>query len=86
MKIELTPSQEAWIKSRIASGRYTDEQNALDHLMHVADLCAPLDNAELQDLSWTLPEIDHGLADIEAGNTVSSEIVHDRLRKHYQID
>lgn len=85
MKIELTQQQEEWIRNNISSGRYADEEDALNHLMKIADLCEPLHDSELEDLDWVLPKIEEGLSDIDQGKFTSSESVHAKIRNKLKI-
>ena len=67
MKIDLTPEQESWLKSRVANGNFATVADAirtiLDEHMAVVD----------DDLAWAKPLVEEGERAIERGDVMSLE-------------
>jgi predicted transcriptional regulator len=82
VNIRLKPNAEAYLKAQVASGRFASVEDAIDALTRDDEIAqAELDAA---DLSWTKPYIDKGMADFEAGRTVSADTVHAELRDRFR--
>ena len=82
MNIRLKPDAEAYLKAQVASGRFASVEEAIDALTRDDEVAqAELDAA---DLSWAKPYIDKGMADVEAGRTVSADTVHAELRDRFR--
>ena len=71
MTITLKPDQEAWLKSRVASGDFASVEEAARQLIdeRIAERAAE----ESDDLAWAQPYVDEALADIARGGVISLE-------------
>ena len=82
MEISLKPSTEAYLKAQVASGRFASTGDAIEALARGDEIMqADLDAV---DLDWAKPYIDNGLADLDAGRVITSEAVHDELRRRFR--
>jgi antitoxin ParD1/3/4 len=74
MPITLHPDQEAWLKSRVASGDFASVEAAARQLLgeRMAELAKGEDGAS-DDEGWMKPYIDEGLAALDRGEFVSLE-------------
>jgi Arc/MetJ-type ribon-helix-helix transcriptional regulator len=81
MEIELNPDAEEWLKAQVAQGRFGSIDEAVEILVRKDQVM----QAELAgaDLAWTKPYLAKGIADIEAGRTISAEQVHAELRSRF---
>ncbi len=70
MSITLTPEQEAWLQSHVASGAFTSIESAARQLIdeRIAER-----ELEEDDLAWAKPLVDEGLAALERGEFMSLE-------------
>ncbi len=71
MTITLKPDQEAWLKSRVASGDFASVEEAARQLIdeRIAERAAE----ESDDLAWAQPYVDEALADIARGGVITLE-------------
>ena len=71
MTITLKPDQEAWLKSRVASGDFASIEEAARQLIdeRIAERAAE----EAEDLAWAKPYVDEALADIARGAVMTLE-------------
>ena len=65
--ITLTAKQDAWVKSRIAGGNFTNDSE------YIRDLIRRDQEQYLDAEEWQLGEIEAGIADLDAGRTVSHD-------------
>ena len=65
MTVTLFPEQLAWIEARVASGAYSDLDEAVRNLLAAG--IAELADVE-EDLDWAKPSVDEALADIARGD------------------
>jgi antitoxin ParD1/3/4 len=78
MQIELTKEHELWLREQVASGRFASADDAIRFAIEaVAASGADEDDDEML---WAKPLIEQGIADVEAGRTVSHEDVFRHLR------
>ena len=77
MTITLSPDQLAWIENRVASGDYTDVDEAVRDLL-AAGIEAHVE-AEDDDMAWAKPLVDEAEAAIERGDTMTLEEFETRL-------
>jgi antitoxin ParD1/3/4 len=70
MPITLTPEQEAWLQSHVATGAFASIEAAARQLIdeHIAER-----ELEDDDLNWAKPLVDEGLAALERGECMSLE-------------
>jgi antitoxin ParD1/3/4 len=70
MRITLTPEQEAWLQSHVASGAFASIEEAARQLIdeRIAER-----ELEEDDLAWVKPLVDEGLAALERGEFMSLE-------------
>jgi antitoxin ParD1/3/4 len=70
MLIPLTPEQEAWLQSHVASGAFASIEEAARQLIdeRIAER-----ELEEDDLAWAKPLVDEGLAALERGEFMSLE-------------
>lgn len=71
MAITLKPDQEAWLKSRVASGDFASVEEAALQLIdeRIAERAAE----ETGDLAWAKPYVDEALADVAQGSVITLE-------------
>ncbi len=71
MTITLKPDQEAWLKSRVASGDFASIEEAARQLIdeRIAERAAE----EADDLAWAKPYVDEALAGIARGAVMTLE-------------
>ena len=71
MAITLKPDQEAWLKSRVASGDFASVEEAALQLIdeRIAERAAE----ETGDLVWAKPYVDEALADVTQGSVITLE-------------
>ena len=81
MVIHLKPDTEQWLRAQVTRGRFCSLEEAVEVLVREDQIT----QAELEgtDLAWAESHIAKGLADIEAGRTVSAEDVHTELRARF---
>jgi len=74
MTITLHPDQEAWLKTRVASGDFASVDAAARQLLgeRIAELAKSEDSAS-EDMAWVQPYLDEGLAALDRGEFVSLE-------------
>jgi antitoxin ParD1/3/4 len=74
MAITLHPDQEAWLKTRVASGDLASVEAAARQLLgeRIAELAKGEDGAS-DDETWMKPYIDEGVAALDRGEFVSLE-------------
>jgi len=70
MTITLKPDQEAWIKTRMASGDYASIEEAARQL--IDDRITELE-LEDDDLAWAKPYVDEAIAAADRGEFVTLE-------------
>jgi antitoxin ParD1/3/4 len=72
MTITLHPHQEAWLRTRVASGEFASVEEAARQLIddRIAELA---DDNERDEMAWAKPYIDEGLAALDRGEFVSLE-------------
>jgi len=68
MMITLKPDQEAWIKTRVASGDYASVEEAARQL--IDDRITGLE-VEDDDLAWAKPYVDEAIAAVDRGEFVT---------------
>ncbi|KAB8331785.1 type II toxin-antitoxin system ParD family antitoxin [Scytonema tolypothrichoides VB-61278] len=78
MNISLKPEHEQFIQAQIASGRFTNPDEVIDLAFKVLE---KLDTEYIQWLEQTRQKVEVGLAQIERGEVIDSEVVIDRLRE-----
>jgi antitoxin ParD1/3/4 len=68
MLVSLTPEQEAWLQSHVASGAFASIEEAARQLIdeRIAER-----ELEADDLAWAKPLVDEGLAALERGEFIS---------------
>ena len=71
MTITLKPDQEAWLKSRVASGDFASIEEAARQL--IDERIAERTVEEADDLAWAKPYVDEALADIARGAVMTVE-------------
>jgi antitoxin ParD1/3/4 len=71
MTITLDPEQEAWLKSRVASGDFASVEEAARHL--IDDRIAELE-IEDDDLAWAKPHVDEAIGAVERGEFVTLDV------------
>jgi antitoxin ParD1/3/4 len=71
MTITLTPDQEAWLETRVASGDFTSVEAAARQL--IDERIAERALEEGDDLGWAKPYIDEALAEIARGEEITLE-------------
>jgi antitoxin ParD1/3/4 len=71
MTITLKPDQEAWLKSRVASGDFASIEEAARQL--IDERIAERTAEEAGDLAWAKPYVDEALADIARGAVMTFE-------------
>jgi antitoxin ParD1/3/4 len=71
MTITLKPDQEAWLKSRVASGDFASIEEAARQL--IDERIAERTVEEAGDLAWAKPYVDEALADIARGAVMTVE-------------
>jgi antitoxin ParD1/3/4 len=71
MSTTLTPEQETWIKARVASGDFASIEEAARQLTD--DRIAELAHDEDDDMAWSKPCVDEGLAAFERGDAITLE-------------
>jgi antitoxin ParD1/3/4 len=81
MNIRLKPDIEQWLKSQVERGRFGSLEEAIEALVREDQITQ--EELEGAELSWAQPYIDKGLADVEAGRTVSAEEVYADLRARF---
>ena len=71
MTITLKPDQEAWLKTRVASGDFASVEEAARQLIdeRIAERAAE----EGDDLAWAKPYVDEALADVARGGVITLE-------------
>jgi len=70
MPITLTPDQEAWLQARVATGDFASVEEAARQLIDERILEREIED---DDLAWTKPLVDEGLAALERGEFISLE-------------
>jgi antitoxin ParD1/3/4 len=70
MPITLTPEQEAWLQSRVATGAFASIEQAARQLIDERIAERELED---DDLTWAKPLVDEGLAALERGECMSLE-------------
>ncbi len=70
MLITLTPDQEAWLQAHVAAGDFASIEEAARQLLDER-ICER--EIEDDDLAWTKPLVDEGLAALERGEFISLE-------------
>lgn len=78
INISLKPEHEQFIQAQIASGRFTNPDEVIDLAFKVLE---KLDTEYIQWLEQTRQKVEVGLAQIERGEVIDSEVVIDRLRE-----
>ena len=70
MPITLTPEQEAWLQSHVATGAFASIEEAARQLLdeRIAER-----ELEEDDLAWAKPLVDEGLTALERGEFMSLE-------------
>lgn len=81
MEIDLKPDTEEWLKAQVERGRFGSLDEAVEALVREDRIA----QAEIEgaDLAWARPYLVKGLADLEAGRTISAEQVHADLRERF---
>jgi len=71
MAITLHPDQEAWLKTRVASGDFASVEEAARTLIdeRIAERAAE----ESDDMAWAKPYVDEALAEVERGEVITRE-------------
>ena len=69
--LTLTPEQEAWLASHVASGDLASTEDAIRRMI----AAGMAEHAELEhdDLAWSKPYVDQALAEVERGKVVTLE-------------
>ena len=70
MPITLTPEQEAWLQSHVATGAFASIEQAARQLIDERIAERELED---DDLTWVKPLVDEGLAALERGEFMSVE-------------
>lgn len=68
MTITLKPDQEAWLKSRVASGDFASVEEAARQLI---DERIAEHELEGDDLAWAKPYVDEALAEVARGEEIT---------------
>jgi antitoxin ParD1/3/4 len=70
MPITLTPEQEAWCKSHVASGDFASVEEAARQLIdeRIAER-----ELESDDMAWAKPYVDEALAEVARGEEITLE-------------
>ena len=70
MTVTLKPEQETWLKAHVAAGEFASIEDAARQLIdeRIADR-----EFGAEDLSWTKPAVDVGLAALDRGEFISLE-------------
>jgi antitoxin ParD1/3/4 len=71
MTITLKPDQEAWIRTRVASGDFASVEEAARQL--IDERIAERALEESGDLAWARPYIEEALAEVERGEVMTLE-------------
>ena len=71
MTITLKPDQEAWIKTRVASGDFASIEEAAHQLIDEALVARAL--VENDDMAWAKPYVDEALAEVARGEEITLE-------------
>ena len=71
MTITLKPDQEAWIKTRVASGDFASIEEAAHQLIDEALVTRAL--VENDDMAWAKPYVDEALAEVTRGEEITLE-------------
>lgn len=71
MSITLTPDQEAWLKTRVASGDFASLEEAARQL--IDERISERELEEADDLAWAKPYLDEAEADVARGAVISLE-------------
>jgi antitoxin ParD1/3/4 len=71
MTITLKPDQEAWLKTRVASGDFASIEAAARQL--IDERIAERVLEESDDLAWAKPYVDEALAEVERGEEITLE-------------
>jgi antitoxin ParD1/3/4 len=71
MTITLNPDQEAWLKTRVASGDFASVEDAARKL--IDERIAELAHAEDDDMAWAKPYVDEALAEVARGEEITLE-------------
>ncbi len=71
MMITLDPDQEAWLKTRVASGDFASVEAAARQL--IDERIAERALEEGDDLEWAKPYVDEALAEVERGEEITLE-------------
>lgn len=76
MTIHVKPHLEAVLQAQVDAGNFPDVEAALEAaILALEDAASGNDDIDHEDLDWTKPYIQEGLADAAAGKTHSSEEV-----------
>ncbi|MBP5976565.1 type II toxin-antitoxin system ParD family antitoxin [Brasilonema sp. CT11] len=78
MNISLKPEHEQFIQAQIASGRFNNPDEVIDLAFKVLE---KLHTEYIQWLEQTRQKVEVGLAQIERGEVIDSEVVIERLRE-----
>ncbi len=70
MAITLTPDQEAWLKTHVATGDFPSIEEAARQLIDERIVEREL---EKDDLAWAMPLVEEGLTALERGEFISLE-------------
>lgn len=81
MDIDLKPDTEEWLKAQVERGRFNSLEEAVEALV-LEDQIAQTE-IENADLTWAIPYVAKGLADVEAGRTIPAEKLHAALRDRF---
>ncbi len=79
MTLILKPEQEAWLKSRVASGEFASINEAALQLIdeRIAEY-----EFDADDMAWAKPFVDEALAAVERGEVISREEYTQRMDAH----
>jgi antitoxin ParD1/3/4 len=69
MQFTLTADQEAWLRARVARGEFASPEEGASRLLD--ERIAECAFEASDDLSWTKPLVDEGLAALERGESIS---------------
>ncbi|WP_294541932.1 hypothetical protein [uncultured Rhodoblastus sp.] len=71
MTITLKPDQEAWLKTRVASGDFASAEEAARQL--IDERISERELEETDDLAWAKPYVDEAEADVARGAVIPIE-------------
>lgn len=83
MSITLTPSQEEWIRDRVASGAFASIEDAARQL--IDDRIAEIRLLENDDMAWAKPFVDEAREAVARGDILTAEEHRSRNEKRLSV-